>query len=259
MRIKGAIKHKLYNRRGYFNYFGEKIFFPKNSLIFKLACEQGIYDYKLLKYIKYFLKEGTTFFDIGTNIGLISVPVLAADNKSNIKVVSIEPTPFILECLQKTRENSNYKDAWTIIDRAVSDFNGEIDFFVDGEGDSAFNRVSTAADKSKVRVKCDTLDDIWIRLNSPAVSVIKIDIEGYDFFALKGGSRCIRKNRPVIFIEWYEEYISKFGLTHESLLTLCREYSYNILCINSLLKISSVNEMKLHQQFESNFILIPDD
>lgn len=258
MRVKGAIKYKIYNRLGYFNYFGEKIFFPRDSLIFKLACEQGIYDYKLLKYIQYFLKEGTTFFDIGTNIGLISVPVLTG-NKRDVKVASIEPTPHILKHLIQTRENSKYKEAWTIIDRAIADFNGEIDFFVDDERDSAFNRISATGDKNKVRIKCNTLDEVWMQLNSPKVSVIKIDIEGYDFFALKGGAVCIKKNRPVIFIEWYEDYITKFGLTHESLLNLCGEFSYSILCMNSLLKISSVTEMKLHQQFESNFILIPND
>jgi len=258
MRIKGAIKYKVYNRLGYFNYFGQKVFFPKDSLIFKLACEQGIYDTKLLKYIKHFLKKDTTFFDVGTNIGLISLPIVTEKNFSG-NVVSFEPTPSVLLHLKKTRELSPNKDKWKIIECAVTDFNGEIDFSVKNDVDSAYFGVSSSSDEQKIKVACNTLDEIWKQLNMPEVSVIKIDIEGYDFFALKGGAECIKKNRPVIFIEWYEEYITRYGLTHKHLLNLCKNYSYDILCLNSLLKVSSESEMKLHQQFESNFILMPKD
>lgn len=258
MRIKGSIKYEIFNRRGYFNYFGQQVFFPKDSLIFKMACEEGIYDATLLNYIKHFLKPGTTFFDVGTNIGLISMPVLL-DQHFNGKVVSVEPTPAVLEHLRKTREQFSGKDRWTIIERAVADFNGEVDFSVKADLDSAYYGVSAAGDNQKIRIKCNTLDEIWTQVNKPDVSVIKIDIEGYDFFALKGGAELIKKCRPVIFIEWFEEYITKYGLTHKSLLDLCKDYGYSVVCIKSLHKVSSSTEMKLHQRYESNFILIPDD
>ncbi len=259
MGFKADLKYKVFNKRGWFIYFGEKIFFPKNSLIFRMACDQGIYDALLLRLIRSFLKPGTTFFDIGTNIGLISVPVLTDKNFGG-RVISVEPTPEVLQYLRQTRSGSKFNDRWTLFECAIADFNGEVDFSVKPELDTAYYGVSAkdGSDRS-IRVACKTLDEIWEQSGKPVISVIKIDIEGFDFYALKGGTRAIAQNRPVIFIEWYGPYISKYGVGHADLLNWCRTMGYRILCLNSRLPVTSVSEMQLQQDSESNFILLPSD
>ena len=96
--IKRIIKLYPYkwflNLRGYFIYFGQKVYFPKNSTTFLSTLHAGVYESNVLALINAYCKPDSYFFDIGTNIGTISIPVLS--NNSNIKVVSFEASPNTL-------------------------------------------------------------------------------------------------------------------------------------------------------------------
>lgn len=47
-------------------------------------------------------------------------------------------------------------------------------------------------------VKIKTLDSFNIK---EKIDLIKIDVEGFEYFALSGGIQTIKKNKPVILIE----------------------------------------------------------
>src|SRR5690606_38780997 len=50
-------------------------------------------------------------------------------------------------------------------------------------------------------VKSDTLDNIVM---GEKIAGIKMDIENYEFFALKGAERILTEDRPVIYLELWE-------------------------------------------------------
>src|SRR5438132_996545 len=92
-----------------FDYFGTKIYFPRNSVLFKLVCVQGIYEDQYLRILlKLCQKPDSVFFDVGANIGLLSVPILATNPSA--QVVSFEPSPNSLPYLLKTREESKFSE-----------------------------------------------------------------------------------------------------------------------------------------------------
>ena len=45
------------------------------------------------------------------------------------------------------------------------------------------------------------------------VDLIKIDVEGYEFFVIQGGEATITRNRPVMIVEQKPQHGGKYGLT----------------------------------------------
>src|SRR5690242_13266422 len=99
-RAKELIFGSLPFFRGRFSYYGHTVHFPLGSEIFRFACAQGIYERDALCLILSTVQPGTTYFDVGANIGLLSVPVLA--ERPGVEVVSIEPSPTVLPFLNRT-------------------------------------------------------------------------------------------------------------------------------------------------------------
>ena len=54
---------------------------------------------------------------------------------------------------------------------------------------------------SQIEVKVDTLDNILGKEPVGKVSFIKIDVEGAEYFVMKGAEKCIKRDRPVIVFE----------------------------------------------------------
>src|ERR1700730_1556499 len=98
MRIRGLAKKLLYGSvpllRGSFPYYDHTVYFPLGSRVFEIACADGIYEKEIINLILRLVTPGTTYFDIGANIGLMSVPVLAIH--PSVKIVSIEASPSTL-------------------------------------------------------------------------------------------------------------------------------------------------------------------
>src|SRR5712691_12881150 len=95
MRLRGRIKWWLHTYvpglAGWFWYYGTRVYFPRRALIFDLVCAEGIYEADLTRVILSLVRPGSWYFDLGANIGLMSVPVVASAPES--RVLSFEPSP----------------------------------------------------------------------------------------------------------------------------------------------------------------------
>jgi FkbM family methyltransferase len=61
-------------------------------------------------------------------------------------------------------------------------------------------------DTQKEKVTIKRLDD----LDLDNISLIKIDVEGYELEVFEGGQETIQRNRPVILIEIWKKYNEKY-------------------------------------------------
>jgi FkbM family methyltransferase len=259
--IKKYIRNPRRNKKGVFNYYGENVFFPKDSMIFKRAMDEGgVYERDNLKIIQSFLKPETTLFDIGANIGMMAIPLLYLEPTLN--VISVEASPNSIDFLTKTNNDSSYKKRWIIIDKAVAEKSGIVDFYLSRSSKGALDGLKNTGRTeivNTVKVECTTIDVIWKAQNKPEVSFIKIDIEGADLLALKGGLECINKFRPVILMEYNQTNIKPFGLSNHNLVDFIDEINYEIYYLPEIKRISSLVEMNLlcKKQFIENYLLIP--
>jgi FkbM family methyltransferase len=260
--IKKAIKLNIaqhyWNLKGSFKYYNQTVYFPKNSIIFKRAVKDGIYEHDILSFIIPLIKPNSEVFDIGANIGLIAVPLLTSEQSINL--VSVEASPNSLPFLKKTNLASSYKDRWFIIDKAVSDKPGKIEFHLAGNDNGAYDSINDtkrASFVSKIEIDCTTIDAIWKNRNKPEVSVIKSDIEGADLLALFGGIECIKACRPSILIEWNLINIKPFELKNKDLFDFVQSINYVLYALPGVNKINCLSDLELLSNYTENFLLIP--
>jgi FkbM family methyltransferase len=260
--MKKTLKKWFYSHcpgfSGRFPYFGTNVYFPKNSGIFNLACRQGIYEKDNVFLMRYLLKPDSFFFDVGANIGLTSIPMLEWNETS--QVVSFEPSPNVLPFLQRTAENSVYRDRWIIIGKATSNAIGTSDFFTSNSGNEAlggFRDTKRADTQIKTQVPVTTLDEVWNNLQNPKISVIKIDVEGAEILTLQGGINLVRQENPAILLEWYTVNLKAYDCPPESLLFFCKDMNYKIYALPDLISVQNRNELLLHMRKTENFLLLP--
>lgn len=260
--LRGCFKHWLHRRCpgfvGVFPYFGERIYFPRDSMLFTLACEQGIFEHENLRLLQSALRPETWYFDIGANIGLMSAPMLAA--RSGVKVVSVEASPRTAEFLGRTISASSHRSHWHFVPKALGRAEGEIEFFTSALSHGVFDGMRDTGrgrDTRKVKVPLTTLDTLWTEFGAPPVSVLKIDVEGAEADVLRGGLACLRACRPCILIEWNIDNLKSYDTEPGALLSFAAEVDYDVLAVPALTIINSSEHLRVQMGVGENFLLTP--
>lgn len=162
-------------------------------------------------FLKYFINKDSSVLDIGANYGHYTIEM--AELCPEGKVYSFEPVPFTFEVLQKVTSYFKLKNI-NLFHNAVSDKKGEIemtvpllDFGAPNTG-VAFIGTNDQVNSKTVKVNTLVLDDLEIQ---EQIDFIKIDIEGHEPNAFKGMEALIKKNRPVILIEFSYPCLERAG------------------------------------------------
>ena len=138
------------------------------------------------------------FFDIGANVGLITEHLLPLF--SDWEYYLFEPVKDYADyCSEKFKNYPNVK----VFNIALSDFNGET--FISKCCDNlGWNTISTLQDYgTKEKVQTRTLDSIISAYNIKEIGFIKIDVEQYESYVIKGGKDFFTtcKELPKILVE----------------------------------------------------------
>jgi FkbM family methyltransferase len=241
---------------GAFPYFGVRTYFPSGSIVFEAACAQGIYEPGNLRAMQAFARAGSCVLDVGANIGLMSVPVLATN--PGVKVVSFEASPGTAQFLRKTRDQSAFTDRWDIVSKAVGSAAGTAEFNVSaielGAYDG-FKSTGRAATESAVTVDVTTIDLEWQARGCPDISVIKVDVEGAEYDVLSGGAKCIAQCRPAMVIEWSPRNIGAYGRTMGDLLDLARRLDCRVWALPNLVEVSDPVGLQVQASATESYLL----
>lgn len=263
MTLRKSLKHWYYDKwpgaAGAFPYYGTKIYFRPGSVLFRVACEQGVYEVANLDLLAGLARPGAWHFDIGSNIGLMAAPILA--RVPDCRVLSCEPSANVLPYLQKTAANSPYADRWTVLPKAVGARTGKVTFTLNSPADSPYDglratdRVASA--QREVEVELTTVDTEWKRLGSPRVSAIKIDVEGAELDVLQGARECLMAERPPVLLEWNTENLAAYKCPPESLLAFARELDWQLFAMPNLVEVRTDRELSWHMIRTESFFLAP--
>jgi len=174
---------------------------------------------KLISEILPHIRPGSIAFDIGANIGEHAL----AYAKAGALVMAFEANP-------KTHAELclNVKDkGCTCYNEAVGAHIGEVFIKCDPECPEA----SYISDHGE-SVRLTTLDEVYGKLQNyfdeRGVSVVKIDVEGFEPNVLKGSEKLISKFRPVIVCEVQYDTLSRNGFGSEDILLFLEEHGYKI-------------------------------
>lgn len=232
-----------------------------------MVCEQRIYEQVNLALIQTLVKPNSFYFDVGANIGLLSVPIL--NRYSSCKVLSFEPSPSVLPFLKHTIECSPYRDRWTVVEKATGHKAGFTEFYTSNSGleaYSGFQNTNRADTHIKIDVPVTTLDIEWKILGKPMLSVIKIDVEGAELQVLEGATECIKHEKPYILVEWNSTNLEAYRCTTDQLLKTADDIGYRIFGIFencsshypfNILPVLDFAELKLQMLLTESFLLAP--
>ena len=262
MTLRKSIKHWLYGRcpgvAGRFPYYGTKIHFRPGSSLFRVACEQGVYEAANMDLLTGLAKPGAWHFDVGGNIGLMAAPILY--RVPGCHVLSFEPSLNVLPYLQRTVAESPFADRWTVVPKAVGARVGRAKFNLNSPENSPYDGILSTgrvASEQQIEVELTTLDAEWKRLGSPRVSSIKIDVEGAELEVLKGAYECLLKEQPPILLEWNAENLAAYHCPPDCLLTVAREMNWQVFAQPCLVEVRTPRELSLHMLRTESFLLAP--
>jgi FkbM family methyltransferase len=188
-------------------------FYP-SSISAMMWCKPDFYrnDEAVLR--KY-LRSGSVFVDCGANIGVLSLLASKLVGETG-RVFSIEAHPRTVEFLRGNVKLNNASNV-TVIHAAVGDHEGEVQFSSRRSDDQ--NGVA----ESGIKVPLRTLDSL---VPDAAVRLLKIDVEGFELFALRGASRVLKTTEMVYFESW-ESHFKKYGYSTPDVLTLLADRGFD--------------------------------
>jgi FkbM family methyltransferase len=144
---------------------------------------------------------GDCAFDVGANVGLLTVPLALAVGEEGL-VVAVEPLEANVSQLLVNAALNSCLDRVRPIVAAAAATDGMAVFNV--ATDPAFGSLQTITKRGTAGEKSvvvRSLDSIWRDLNEPRVALLKIDVEGGESDVLDGAENLLDQCRPAILVE----------------------------------------------------------
>ena len=247
------------------NIYNFKIYssFKKNKTSHYLLKKCDFDDLHELNIINKISRQKKVFFlDAGCNYGFYSFYTAAISNKN--KILSIEASKITAKEFIKNLEINNFKNI-DFYNKAISKENNNTITFNDSENDWESSQTHDDFEiKLKSKIKTTSIDYLLKSYNLKEYSVIiKLDIEGNEINALKGGLNVIKNFFPLIIFE-----ISKYVFNVKSNIEYFKEFliNFNYSIYNTRKEkidfdkiISELNNLGENYNTMGNFYLVKND
>lgn len=168
------------------------------------------------------LRSDDILFDVGANIGMVALHAAKI-----CRTIAFEPDPSIRRRLA-VNTALNPDRAFAVEPIAISDTNGSVDLYTDGDDGNSPSLVHQRGETGRVSVSARSLDSLIAEGRIPRPTVLKLDIEGAEILALRGAQQLLTApERPrALFIEVHDTFLPGFGSSAEEVYTLLEEFGY---------------------------------
>jgi FkbM family methyltransferase len=153
----------------------------------------------LLEFCHQLVKPGNVVFDVGANQGIYACAFAALVGSSG-RVVAFEPQDYAITALRNNVRLNKF-DQITVQQAAVSDREGSAVLDVSHGAVSASIVRDFGGRNDAATVPTVTLAAVAERLGIDKIDVIKMDIEGAELLALKGGEALLKQYKPTVVLE----------------------------------------------------------
>lgn len=201
-------------------YSGNLMFGIDHHIFFYQIFEP--YNINILQTIAQYLKsqrQSVNFLDIGANVG--SHSHFMVDYADSIH--SFEPHPEIFQSLEAKRDSSG-SQTFHIHQFGLGDEDITLKYYepaTHNTGTGSFISGCSINQGASIDLLVKQGDQALENLNLPSVSMMKIDVEGFEGFVLRGLAKTIQRDRPIILMEMSQptrQVMLDHQLTLESLL-----------------------------------------
>ena len=176
-------------------------------IIVKLRWDQNEKDFF---HFMRLVSEGGIILDLGANIGVTSYHL--AKKFPGSTIFSFEPLTLNMNTLKRIKKKFNLENIHEY-QVAVGEKNGSINMVMPVINNVPMHGLSHVIHKSNTEnisgfnytVPMICLDEFTdLTVNEKRITALKIDVENFEYFVLKGGEKLITKNQPVIYCELWD-------------------------------------------------------
>jgi len=163
--------------------------------------QDGDIEVQLYWAIRELLPLGGTFVDCGANCGLMG---LLARQYRQARVLFFEPHPRLAATVEANIRLNGFGESCELAQCAVSDRNGEVDFYEDPreDGSHSIHKDWTGGMRELGKVKCVRLADMLAEKGVSKIHFLKVDTEGNDLAVLRGAGDWLKpESIELIYVE----------------------------------------------------------
>lgn len=186
----------------------------------------GLMEMEEMAFLLHYLDENDTFYDIGANVGAYSI---LAGLHVGCRTISFEPHPMTFSYLQKNISLGLRTDNITLLNVGLGSTEGRIKFTSDQD---TVNHVAVNDYENVIDVQISVLD----KLKLPPPSVIKIDVEGFEWEVLNGGVLTLGNSRLQAVIIELNGSGKRYGYDDDNIDTLLKSYGFNPYTYNPFIR-----------------------
>ena len=194
------------------------------------------------------IKNEHAILDIGANLGFMTYHL--AKKFPKLKIHSFEPIPSNLKTLKKIKDKFKLSNV-SIHSYALGNYTGSAQMILPKLNNVLFQGLSHIKHESitdlnegeNYTVEMKTIDELF---KTEKIQAIKMDVENFENFVLKGGLSVITRDHPIIYTELWENDNRKFCFD----LLISLNYIPYIILENKLTKYDETKHKK------QNFIFI---
>lgn len=182
----------------------------RNACVDEVIAQRGCWETELSQQLANHIKPDSVFVDIGANIGYHSLFVSSLLNNSG-EVHAFEPITSLSNQFKESVQINGFTNI-EIHTTGLGEKKATVEINLRDEnmgGSSLFehNDLNIVKISGTEKITIKTLDSILFPKTK--VSVIKIDVEGYEFEALRGAENILKRDHPVIFLEFSPIFYSQ--------------------------------------------------
>lgn len=173
----------------------------------------GTYEPDLQAAARALIRPGMVIYDVGANIGFISLMAAALSGESG-RIFAFEALPKNVERLRTSIALNGLSDRVTAIHAAVAERSGKARFLAHASGAMGKTADSAGRDEDyegEIIVPAIALDDFVYEQGNAAPQLVKMDIEGGEGPALRGMHRLLDEERPVLMIELHGQEAARLA------------------------------------------------
>lgn len=185
-----------------------KVFFgPYRGLVFNISNKRDrisifykYYEKEISLYLKSIIKQNMQIIDVGAHYG-IHVLFIWKLMKGTGNIYAFEPWEENYNLLSKNIESNNAKNI-IAVPKAVSSSVKKVRL-VEGSG-TGEHHIGEVGNESLNSTETVILDNFFVMYNI-IPNLILIDVEGHETEVLIGGSKSIKKSKPILIIEHHNQ------------------------------------------------------
>ncbi len=181
------------------------------NMVLNLQTEKdywlGSYEVELQAALRELVQQGMTLYDIGANIGYISLMMARLSGEGG-KVFSFEALPANLRRLNENISLNKMESVIQVLPKAVIDKTRPVRFLA--HSSTSMGKAAGSAGRAEkydleIIVEGLSLDDFVYKQKQPSPDIIKMDIEGGEVLAMKGMKRLLKECKPILLVELHGE------------------------------------------------------